>query len=564
VDRLLHTTTRMLTMGGRCADKVLDIDGAPSEHAAVIDGSQHRRPPTKPPGPPHQVLASEYYLEMFLQPDSGPPSAKQHARYELVCTAWARFESSTWDENFAPKFAYQWYYRMKGFLPEIATRRISKIRERDKARLKKAAAADEILGLDYENFLAVGFLVWWLCCFTGLILIGNYEDNGRMRDGSPYLVAIPFMIGPLILLAVLLYLAFREKPSPQTSSWHYDQRNEDVKTVDYEITQELTDAVGGDLTLSTHSLSQLERTTSAAPMQAESYFITEHNANEQVDTVSVNMRDYDSRELFTRKTREAELTQPDEGGDTVRARGLFPQAQAQHAPKPIVGRGFPMGRSSWGDGDTYAVRKSVWISVLVFGTLSLPAVTALLFAGGTSAIIAFVPLMIASCTPTIAFLVASCACSDHVIEDDDTPYIGVLYCLLLVPVTIVLLVFCVLYPLLLDGSISNSSTRDWSAALSHLWILAFALFSVSILSTIARRKMLRRQAEKGHGVSPCKSVALVGMWLTIVGFYFGLVALVLKASGRWDGMSYVAIIFVVGASITGFGLSSFSVDMPCI
>ena len=207
----------------------------------------------------------------------------------------------------------------------------------------------------------------------------------------------------------------------------------------------------------------------------------------------------------------------------------------------------------------YAVRKSVWMSVLVFSTLSLPAVTALLFAGGTSAIIAFVPLMIASCTPTIAFLVASCACSDHVIEDDDTPYIGVLYCLLLVPVTIVLLVFCVLYPLLLDGSISNSSTGDWSAGLVPLWILAFALFSTSIITTIVRRKILRCQAEKGHGVSPCNSIAitLVGMWLTVAGFYFGLVALVLKASQRWDGMSYVAIVFVVGASITGFGLSSF-------
>ena len=66
---------------------------------------------------------------------------------------------------------------------------------------------------------------------------------------------------------------------------------------------------------------------------------------------------------------------------------------------------------------------------------------------------------------------------------------------------------------------------------------------------------MRRQAEKGHVVG--NSIALVGMWLTVVGFYFGLVALVLKASRRWDGMSYVAIIFVVGASITGFGLSHF-------
>ena len=518
--------------------------GARSEQDAVINVDDVSLYP-RPPGPPHQVLASGSYLEMFLfHPDFAPYRAKDHACYELVCRSWAAFESSTWDDNFAPKLAYQWYYQMKWALPEIITLKADQTRERTQAKQKREQSRDEILGLHYSKFMPIAFAVWWLCCFVGFLLIGNYEDKGQVHDASPYVVAMPFFMGPLIFLLIAFRLVLRDSTSTEAG---IKQTNQDRR----EIEQRLEDAVGGNLTLPTISFNKLQRSTSAAPKHAAAFFVTSHSADSQLDTIQVNM------------TRTAGY---DRDPDTTRTRGLFPQPPEEwdgsgpHAPPPPTRPMRPRAplhhapRAPAREHHKGWVRESVWLPIMVFATLSLPAITAVLFAAGTSAVVAFIPLMIATCVPTLMVPIVYVMTSGG---NDDTGLGLVVGCWVLCPISSFLVTLCVVYPLLLDGSIPNSSTSDWAAALSPLWFLVFVLlFGGTTVMTITTCRKEHANAD----IKQIRIVCCIGMLLMVASFFFGLVALILKASGGWDGMSYAAIICIVGGSSTGFGILAFVWD----
>ena len=373
----------------------------------------------------------------------------------------------------------------------------------------------EILGVKTSTFVVPALTTWWLCCVAGLIMVANYEDQGQLEDVSPYIVAIPFIMGPLIVFALLYNFARR--------SWRYYSAKNQPRKEEIRLKQHLETAVGGDLKLTTNALKQLERTTSATPDDAKSFFVTQHQ---------------------TSSTDEAYTAGAFRGVSSGAGSSAVQEATTATIKVDITGVDATVPYSKF-------CPETIWGPLLAFTTLSMPCVTAMLFAAGASATVAFIPLMVASCVP-IVFVVVLLIRQNQ----NNSKVAAILGTVLTVPFGI-LLAFFVLYPLLLDGIIPHTSAVDWAKALIPAWVLLFFMaICLPCVGTIFWINELRHLYYPWIGW--CFFVLLlIGGWLMLASFHFGLVALFLKATGEWHAMSYTTTASVIGGSTVLFGLLVF-------
>jgi len=261
---------------------------------------------------------------------------------------------------------------MKRALPSIVAQMVDqKSSQQERAsRVKRS----KILGVETSIFVVSALTAWWICCVAGLIMIANYEDQGQLQGVSLYIVAIPFMMGPLIVFVLLYNFARR--------SWTlYSAKNHPRKD-QRRLKQHLETAVGGDLKLTTNALKQLERTTSATPDDAKDFFVTKHQ---------------------TSSTGEASTAGEVRGVGSGDGSSAVQEATTAMVMVDITGVDASVVQYS-----KYC-EDNIWGPLLAFTTLSMPCVTALLFAAGASATVAFIPLMVASCVPIVlVVLVANC------------------------------------------------------------------------------------------------------------------------------------------------------------
>jgi len=495
-------------------DVVIDVDA----DVTAAESSTCSTCPTHLAGLSHEILTSETYLKMLLYNSyQDSPRAKDHARYQMVCKAWAAFESDEWTNAFAPKFGYQWYYGMKQALPSIVAQMVDQKSSQDERASR--VTSSEILGVETGTFVVLALTAWWLCCVAGLIMIANYEDQGQLEDVSLYVVAIPFMMGPLIVFVLLYNFARR--------SWALYSAKKHPRKDQRRLKQHLETAVGGDLKLTTNALKQLERTTSATPDDAKDFFVTKHQMS---------------------STGEAYTAGEFRGVSSGAGSSAVQEATTAMVMVDITGV----------DVDTPVLPYSkycednIWGPLLAFTTLSMPCVTAMLFAAGASATVAFIPLMVASCVPIVVIFGAMI---NDGVNCKDLAILGTLYS----SIFGTLLACFVLYPLLLDGRIPHTSAADWATALIPAWVLLFCMtICLPCFGTIYWINELRGASWIAREIGWCFFVlVLTGGWLMLACFHFGLVALLLKATGEWDVMSYTTIVSVIGGSTVLFGLAAF-------
>ena len=176
-------------------------------------------------------------------------------------------------------------------------------------------------------------------------------------------------------------------------------------------------------------------------------------------------------------------------------------------------------------------------TTLFVAPLVMVGLTALLFAAGTSAIVACIPLQ-AMCVGLFAGIIYAC-----------TTQYGVTKGYLLgygVPL-LSLLVFCITYPLALDGTIPNETPGDWALALTPLFFLSFL---VSIGSPCLATIVMCGADEKGLMI-----IGSCFMFGSSAVFNFCLIALCFKGAGDWDLMPYAAFAGTILGSMVCFGLA---------
>ena len=118
------------------------------------------------------------------------------------------------------------------------------------------------------------------------------------------------------------------------------------------------------------------------------------------------------------------------------------------------------------DSDTDPRIQPVYKDCIFLSLLATPplliGLVALLFAAGTSAIVAFIPLQVGLFGLLVGFAVII------ITENHGADRLSLLV-LIGVPI-LSILTFCITYPLALDGTIPNETPGDWAAAISPLFI----------------------------------------------------------------------------------------------
>ena len=174
------------------------------------------------------------------------------------------------------------------------------------------------------------------------------------------------------------------------------------------------------------------------------------------------------------------------------------------------------------------------MTALFVAPLSMVGSTALLFAAGTSAIIAFIPLQ-AMFVGLLAGL-THYAIRKRSCFETSPAFVGIL----------TLLASCITYPLALDGAIPNETPGDWALALFPLLfsscLVSIGLPCVTIIWAC-------------HSRSSAMIIGICFMLGTLAVFNFCLIALCFKGAGEWDLMPYAAFAGTILGSMVCFVLA---------
>ena len=211
------------------------------------------------------------------------------------------------------------------------------------------------------------------------------------------------------------------------------------------------------------------------------------------------------------------------------------------------------------DSDTDPRIQPVYKDCIFLSLLATPplliGLVALLFAAGTSAIVAFIPLQVGS----FGLLVFSVVIA---IKENGGISQKILFMGLFGVPLLSLLTFCITYPLALDGTIPNETPGDWAAAISPLFIwsglITFMLPCVGLVALIIRLND-HRLNDHDDFCRPWTAVIASGTCCVfgIVGvFNLCLIALCYKGADDWNLMSYAGFAGTIIGAMVSFVLCS--------
>ena len=373
----------------------------------------------------------------------------------------------------------------------------------------------KVLCIKTGRFVAVCAIISAVGVCAGLVVVAASVDGGSMSDVNSWLFSIPFLVGIVGWMCIFTHCLLR-------SSWQWC-RNCTTRLAYDGINRKVREEAGA-LKLTTEAAKRFARTTSSLPMEAEnSVVMVDDNGNEHRQWLQANrylsrMGVLDEREhegAQSQLTAEIKLDQLD--ADAV-------------------------------DG----CYKDCLMALLVQTPMVLIGLMAILLVVKVAAVLAFIPLMVIFLFSL--FLVGVVAFQNSSNQN----------CLMIplagIPL-VALLVFCVIYPLALDGDIPNSSTGDWALAMSPLFLFSFVVtVTVPCISILAMIKD-RCDNANGHDDQMLRNVLLtIGTicWCgTVSVFNLCLIALCYKASGNWDLMSYSGIAATIVGTIVAFVICFF-------
>ena len=197
--------------------------------------------------------------------------------------------------------------------------------------------------------------------------------------------------------------------------------------------------------------------------------------------------------------------------------------------------------------------KPVYRECLLLSLIAMPTVmiglVALLFAAGTSAIVAFIPLQV-GLFGLLVFFAAMIITENHGTER--------LFLLMMIGVPVLsILTFCITYPLALDGTIPNETPGDWAAAISPLFVWSGLI--TFILPCFGLVALIIRVNDNNDCCRPLTAVVASGtcfVFGTVGVFNLCLIALCYKGADDWDLMSYAGFAGTIMGAMVSFVLCS--------
>ena len=496
VARLAQPELPLWRRSGNNADRAWDeVRAAPAASVLVNRASNNRLPAP--------LVIAEPYLQLILFDGMGQIRAANHARFELVCRTWAvtaaavaaasldvlqQYEKSVWDLHFADKGAYQWTSEVVALVDQVTHFR---------TKAKQAVNPYEQVSFclqSGEGLLILMFVLFWLGCFAGVIIVANYLDGGVLGYLEKWMLAVPFLAGGFFWLVsvslVGLRLAWQSRQLCKQSA-----RQAVVAAAVREV---------GELQLSKNAVAKLARTSGTFPPENCEFMVTVSSAepkNNEVlkcDVIAV-------------------CHQPDAGHEEQE-----PEEQARYCIK--------------------AHRYALVLTTPMAG-VSIAAVLACW--AETTAVLACMPLVAVMVGVTVVLFVSFLR---GIIE---TPWLVAV----LSVQSLSLCAFFVTWPLALDGTIPNKSAADWGVALSPLALFSLVTTIGAPVTALVAIFMDDYNWWSARCHSLVVLLGVLCLAAAVVTFNMCLVGLCMKASGDWELMSYTGFATTILCSLTTYPLS---------
>ena len=346
---------------------------------------------------------------------------------------------------------------------------------------------DEKVGpCPFYFYFICALILTFVALVVGLSLVGHYEDGW---DVDSSLLAIPFLVAALpCAMVVICWLSFCIYESCTYCGIRRAQRglaDEQAAETGITLTQEQKKKLDRTMTNQAGNTRVTERIEHGIQIRQES-----------IDTASngIEYADMDGRESYCSKVK------------------------------------YACGQMEW------CTKGFVFALMILIPTSMITLTAVLLTFTDTSAVVAFLPCSIILCMPWCVAAVTGMAhgiwthmCKRKEVDlEGCAPYLAsIAWCSFLI--------FLVIYPLALDGSIPNETSGDWAAALTPLFIWAFMITvalpcSFFILGCVALPSKGRVALVPGI----CCMLCITGTFIML------LVGLCMKPSGEWDLMPYAA------------------------